>query len=78
MPALQGNDADDSAKNGDACRQLLGRRLKPMLLKTEKQISAFEPRSTINAIHQRLRVRYLLGDADFADWDVVFLLPLLM
>jgi hypothetical protein len=43
----------------------LGRRLKPTLLK-------------IDAIHQRLWVCYLLGDADVADGDVIFLLPLLM
>jgi len=31
-PALRGNDALSCAKNGDACRQLLGRRLQPTLL----------------------------------------------
>ena len=34
-PALRGNDALSCAKNGDACRQLLGRRLQPTLLKSK-------------------------------------------
>ena len=74
MPALQGNDAVDCSKNVDGRRQLLGRRLKPTLLKTEPELY----RPAINAIHQLLGVRDLLGDADFADWDVVFLLPFLV
>jgi hypothetical protein len=65
QPVLQGDDAVDSAKNGDGCRQLLGLRLTPTLPK-------------ISAIHQRLGVCYLLGDAGFADRDVVFLLPFLV
>jgi hypothetical protein len=52
------------------------RRLKPTLLKTKTRFHRTAP--SINAIHQLLGVCYLLGDADFADGDVVFLLPFLV
>jgi hypothetical protein len=42
-PGLQGNEAWDFAENGDGCRQLLGRRLKPTLLKTKTHLPARRP-----------------------------------
>jgi len=49
-PALRGNDALSCAKNGDACRQLLGRRLQPTLLKSKarsrRALYQFDPSTT--------------------------------
>ena len=47
-PALQGNDAVGSAKNGYGCRQLLGRRLKPTLLKNKSRFLLGQAMRSIN------------------------------